>query len=82
MNGGDGVTVAWFHCFSGIAGDMTLGALVDAGANLDEVRAMCERLDVGGWTLEATEVLRGGIGGTKVHVGVAESPVVRTAGNI
>ena len=38
--------VAWFHCFSGIAGDMALGALVDAGADLDEVRTLCERLPV------------------------------------
>ena len=60
--------VAWFHCFSGIAGDMALGALVDAGADLDEVRALLERLPVGGWALEAEPVLRGGIAATKVHV--------------
>lgn len=82
MSADGGMTVAWFHCFSGISGDMTLGALVDAGADLGEVTAMCERLGVSGWTLGATEVLRGGIGGTKVHVAAAESPVVRTAGNI
>ena len=47
---------------------MALGALVDAGADLDEVRALLERLPVGGWTLEAEPVLRGGHRGTKVHV--------------
>ena len=36
------MNVAWFHCFSGIAGDMALGSLVDAGADLDEVRRMLE----------------------------------------
>ena len=59
--------VAWFHCFSGIAGDMALGALVDAGADLDEVRELLRALPVGGWTLEAEPVLRGGIGATQVH---------------
>ena len=59
-------TVAWFHCFSGIAGDMALGSLVDAGADLDEVRALVERLPVDGWQLEAEPVLRCGIAATKV----------------
>jgi len=54
-------TVAWFHCFSGIAGDMALGALVDAGADLDEVRVLLQRLPVSGWEVEAEPVLRCGI---------------------
>ncbi|HVX18139.1 MAG TPA: nickel pincer cofactor biosynthesis protein LarC [Acidimicrobiales bacterium] len=76
------MTTAWFHCFSGIAGDMALGALVDAGADLDEVRALCERLPVPGWELTAEPVLRCGIAGTKVHVQAEETSVVRTAGHI
>ncbi|MFN0090332.1 MAG: nickel pincer cofactor biosynthesis protein LarC [Acidimicrobiales bacterium] len=60
--------VAWFHCFSGIAGDMALGALLDAGAALEEVRAACAGLGLEGWTLEAEPALRGGIAGVKVHV--------------
>jgi len=74
--------VAWFHCFSGIAGDMALGALVDLGADLDEVRSLCERIPVSGWTLEATPVLRGGLACTKVEVKAEETSVVRTYGHI
>ncbi len=75
-------TAAWFHCFSGIAGDMALGALIDAGADLDEVRSLCERIPVPGWTLEASPVLRGGIAATRVDVHSKETSVVRTAGHI
>ena len=73
---------AWFHCFCGIAGDMAMGALVDAGADLDEVRTLCGRLPVGGWSLDAEAVLRGGVAATKVHVGAEETTVVRTAAHI
>jgi len=77
------VTVAaWFHCFSGIAGDMALGALVDLGADLDEVRTLCERIPVSGWTLEASPVLRGGLASTKIDVKAEETSVVRTYGHI
>jgi pyridinium-3,5-bisthiocarboxylic acid mononucleotide nickel chelatase len=75
-------TVAWFHCFSGIAGDMALGSLLDAGADLDEVRNLLARLPVDGWRLETEPVLRGGIAATKAHVHVVESAVVRTASHI
>ena len=73
---------AWFHCFCGIAGDMAMGALVDAGADIDEVRTLCRRLPVDGWSLEGEAVLRGGVAATKIHVGAEETTVVRTAAHI
>ena len=61
-------TIAWFHCFSGVAGDMALGALVDAGADLTAVETICRRLDLPGWELTAEPVLRSGVAATKVRV--------------
>ncbi|MGH9190635.1 MAG: nickel pincer cofactor biosynthesis protein LarC [Acidimicrobiales bacterium] len=77
-----GATTAWFHCFAGIAGDMALGSLVDAGADLDEIRQLLGRVPISGWTLEAESVLRAGVGATKVNVLVEESGVVRTYAHI
>src|SRR5438552_13897 len=77
-----GRTLAWFHCFAGIAGDMALGSLVDAGADLDEVRTLVGRLPVGGWELEAEAVLRAGVAATQVHVRANETAVVRTYAHI
>ncbi len=74
--------VAWFHCFCGIAGDMALGSLIDAGADIDDVREICNRIPVGGWKLDAESVMRGGVGATHVIVHTEESGVVRTAGHI
>jgi uncharacterized protein (TIGR00299 family) protein len=74
--------VAWFHCFAGIAGDMALGALVDAGADLDEVHALLKRLPVSGWDIRVDDVLRGGIGATKLVVEAEETSVVRTYAHI
>ena len=74
--------LAWFHCFSGIAGDMALGALVDAGADGDEVVELLERLPIGGWKLEFELVLRCGLAATRARVHAEETTVHRTAGNI
>ncbi len=76
------MTLAWFHCYSGVAGDMALGSLVDAGADFGEVLSLLERLPVSDWSAEAEPVLRGGIAGTKIHVHAHDSTVVRTAAHI
>jgi uncharacterized protein (TIGR00299 family) protein len=55
------VTVLYFDCFSGAAGDMFLGALIDAGAPEEEVRAAVESLGIEGWALSVMEVRRGGL---------------------
>ncbi len=60
--------VVWFQPFSGIAGDMALGALLDAGADLDEVRTLVGLLPVMGWDLTVEATLRGGIAATDVRV--------------
>jgi len=75
-------TVAWFHCFAGIAGDMALGSLIDAGADLDAVLALLERLPFGGWALDVEPVLRGGIAASRAIVTVQDHVVVRTYAHI
>src|SRR5688500_1221847 len=80
--GDGGGRLAWFHCFSGIAGDMALGSLLDAGADLDEVLRLVDRLPVGGWRLEAEPVLRAGVAATHANVIAVETTVVRTASHI
>jgi uncharacterized protein (TIGR00299 family) protein len=75
-------TIAWFHCFSGIAGDMALGSLIDAGADFDEVMGLLGRLPIGGWGLEVAPVLRGGIAATRAIVTVSDDVVVRTYAHI
>ncbi len=62
--------VAWFHCFSGVAGDMVLAALIDAGADPDAVRDVLAGLRLPGWSLRVSAATRGGIGATRVSVDV------------
>jgi uncharacterized protein (TIGR00299 family) protein len=65
------VTIAYFDCFSGISGDMTLGALIDAGADAAVVDAAVEAMRLGD---EVKVVVRGEtrghVGGTRVQVQV------------
>jgi pyridinium-3,5-bisthiocarboxylic acid mononucleotide nickel chelatase len=60
--------LAYFDCFSGISGDMTLGALVDAGCELELLRSGLQGLQVPGWTISSEKVWKNGMSATFVRV--------------
>jgi pyridinium-3,5-bisthiocarboxylic acid mononucleotide nickel chelatase len=60
--------LAYFDCFSGISGDMTLGALVDAGCSLETLRDELKELSVPGWTISSEKVWKNGMSATFVKV--------------
>ncbi|MGI8751365.1 MAG: nickel pincer cofactor biosynthesis protein LarC [Acidimicrobiales bacterium] len=74
--------LAWWHCFAGIAGDMALGSLIDAGADLALIERELVGLPIGGWSLEAGPVLKGGLACTRLVVRARETSVVRTHAHI
>ena len=63
---------AYFDCFSGISGDMVLGALVDAGADLRAIESELRKLGLEGWEISASKVKRGQIYATQVKVETTE----------
>ena len=60
--------IAYLDCFSGISGDMLLGALLDAGLSLEDLRADLSGLPLSGYEVTAERVTRGGLSGTRVQV--------------
>jgi pyridinium-3,5-bisthiocarboxylic acid mononucleotide nickel chelatase len=58
----------YFDCFSGASGDMVLGALLDAGLPLEELRAALGSLAIDGASISAKKVLRAGVSATKFSV--------------
>ncbi len=65
-------TIAFFDCFSGISGNMALGALLDCGIPPDSLRAELEKLDLGGYRLETRETHKAGLRGLLVDIKVDE----------
>src|SRR5919109_832767 len=76
--------IAYFDCPSGAAGDMIMGALVDAGAPFEALREGLHGLDLGGWELVRHEVRRGAFRATKIDVEIdaAAHQHHRTLGDI
>lgn len=74
--------IAYFDCFSGASGDMLLGALVDAGADLAALEAELRRLPVAGWSIAAEKTKKKGIAATQIRVQSGEHHPHRGLGEI
>src|SRR5258705_319984 len=61
----------YLDCFSGISGDMFLGALVDLGVGVAHLRRELAKLKIKGYSLSARRVTRSHLAGTKVEVRLA-----------
>lgn len=58
----------YFDCFSGISGDMTIGALIDLGVDFQALKNELAKLNLPGFQISYDRVLRSEVAGTKFHV--------------
>src|SRR2546427_6184092 len=58
----------YFDCFSGISGDMTIGALLDLGLDFDYLKTELKKLPVEGYELRASRVMRSNLSAMKFDV--------------
>lgn len=69
--------IAYFDCFSGISGDMTVGALLDAGLKVEILEKELKKLGLSGYQLEVNKVVKKGISATQFKVKIKEEGVER-----
>jgi len=60
--------IAYFDCFSGISGDMILGALIDLGLDLKYLKQELSKLNLSGYEIETKKVQKNRIAGIKVNI--------------
>jgi uncharacterized protein (TIGR00299 family) protein len=82
MQGDPPVKIAYLDCFSGISGDMTLGALLHAGLQKEILLSELAKLDLTGYTVESESAKRGSISGVRVQVIVEENQPGRNLAEI
>jgi len=64
--------VAYFDCFSGVAGDMILGALVDLGVNINFLKKEIKKLGISGYSIDVKKVEKNNVTASDVYITVNE----------
>ncbi|MDR1066555.1 MAG: nickel pincer cofactor biosynthesis protein LarC [Clostridiales bacterium] len=72
----------YFECFSGVSGDMCLGALMGLGVELAYVVSELRKLNLDGWNIELKEVRKNGVNATKAIVTTPRESAHRHIGDI
>lgn len=72
--------ICWINPFTGLAGDMLLAALIDAGAPVDRIREAVAATGLTGWELSVERVATHGLSAVRVRVEVDDSASERPAG--
>jgi len=70
--------ILYLDCFSGISGDMTIGALIDAGLDFSFLLKELEKLGLTGYRLKCREAMAGAISATKFDVEITEEQKSRS----
>tara|TARA_Y100000588_G_scaffold84606_4_gene89492 strand:+ start:6112 stop:7329 length:1218 start_codon:yes stop_codon:yes gene_type:complete len=68
------IKIGYLQCIGGISGDMFLGALIDAGVKIEELRSIISLLPIENFNLSCEKSKRGGIEGTLVKVNLGKNP--------
>lgn len=74
--------VAYLDCFSGVSGDMLVGAALDAGLDVGDIRGELRKIPIEGYSLDTRRVKRAGIAARQVTVDVAEPRSPRSLGDV
>jgi uncharacterized protein (TIGR00299 family) protein len=73
---------AYLDCFSGISGDMFLGALLDLGLPLERLFAELNKLPLGNYEFKRTRAMRGHLAGTRIEIAIPAKQPRRNLRNI
>lgn len=74
--------VAYLDCFSGVSGDMLLGAALDAGVEADDLRGELRKIPLEGYALDAKRVKRAEIAATQASVTIEGEQPARTLADV